>query len=130
MVLVGDGALVEPVREQVRALGLTDAVTFAGYQQGDAFVHWLQALDEVWLLGLGNDWSGRAAAQARACNVRVVAVEEGALPSWADETLESLTPEAVVAASLSGARSQAAHPSNEQIGRDVLSLYERARSEQ
>lgn len=130
MVLVGDGALLETVREQVRALGLSEAVTFAGYQQGEAFVRWLQALDEVWLLGLGNDWSGRAAAQARACSVRVVAVEEGALPSWADETLGSLTPEAVVAASLSGTRSPVAHPSNERIARDVLALYERARSEQ
>jgi glycosyltransferase involved in cell wall biosynthesis len=128
LVLVGDGALVEPVKQQVRALGLTEAVTFAGYQQGDAFVRWLQALDEVWLLGLGNDWSGRAAAQARACNVRVVAVEEGGLSALADTRVEATTPEAVVAASLSGERSPVAHPSNQRIAADVLALYERARS--
>ena len=55
LVLVGDGGLVEPVREQVRRLGLEEGVTFAGYQKGEAFVRWLRALDEVWVLGLGND---------------------------------------------------------------------------
>ena len=63
---------------------------FAGYQEGPAFVRWLQALDEVWILGLGNDWSGRAAAQARACGVRVVAVREGALERLADAVVERL----------------------------------------
>jgi glycosyltransferase involved in cell wall biosynthesis len=129
LVLVGDGALLEPVRHQVRELGLTEAVTFAGYQQGDAFIRWLKALDEVWILGLGNDWSGRAAAQARACNVRVVAVEEGGLPALADTVVEALTPDAVVAASQSGERSPVTHPSNQRIASDVLALYERARSQ-
>lgn len=126
-VLVGDGALLEETRRQVTERGLSDAVTFAGYQQGDAFVRWLQALDEVWLLGLGNDWSARAAAQARACGVRVVAVEEGALPDLADARVASPTPEVVVAAALSGRRAPVAHPSNARIASDVLALYERAR---
>jgi L-malate glycosyltransferase len=129
LVLVGDGALREPVREQVRALGLEDAVTFAGYQQGESFVRWLRALDEVWVLGLGNDWSGRAAAQARACGVRVVAVPEGHLSSLADALVEELTPEAVVEASESGTRALVAHPSNARIALDVLALYEQARAE-
>ncbi len=128
LVLVGDGVLLDPVRQQVRELGLEERVTFTGYQQGDAFVRWLQVLDEVWILGLGNDWSGRAAAQARACQVRVVAVEEGALPSLADVRVEDLTPEAVVAASQSQERALVQHPSNQRIAEDVLSLYERARS--
>ena len=89
---------------------------------------WLQALDEVWILGLGNDWSGRAAAQARACGVRVVAVDEGALPAMADVRVEQLTPEAVVAASLSQERARVEHPSNQRIAEDVLALYEQARS--
>lgn len=129
LVLVGDGELVEPVRQRVRALGLEDAVTFAGYQRGEAFARWLRALDEVWVLGLGNDWSARAAAQARASGVRVVAVEEGNLPALADVLVEELTPEAVVAASESGARSLVAHPSNERIAAEVLALYEQARAE-
>lgn len=129
LVLVGDGEQVEPVRQRVRALGLEEAVTFAGYQRGEAFARWLRALDEVWVLGLGNDWSARAAAQARASGVRVVAVEEGNLPSLADVLVEGLTPEAVVEASESGTRSPVAHPSNERIAAEVLALYERARAE-
>jgi glycosyltransferase involved in cell wall biosynthesis len=128
LVLVGDGALVEQVRQQVRELGLGERVTFAGYQSGDAFVKWLQALDEVWILGLGNDWSGRAAAQARACGVRVVAVDEGALPALADVRVDPHTPEAVVAASLSQERARVEQPSNQRIAEDVLALYEQARS--
>jgi L-malate glycosyltransferase len=128
LVLVGDGALLEQVRQQVKELGLGERVTFAGYQPGDAFVKWLQALDEVWILGLGNDWSGRAAVQARACGVRVIAVEEGALPAMADVRVEQHTPEAVVAASLSQERARVEHPSNQRIAEDVLELYEQARS--
>ncbi|HYH98135.1 glycosyltransferase [Hyalangium sp.] len=128
LVLVGDGALQEQVRQQVRELGLQEQVTFAGYHQGDAFVRWLQALDEVWILGLGNDWSGRAAAQARACGVRVVAVAEGALPALADVRVEQPTPEAVVVASLSQERARVEHPTNQRIAEDVLALYEQARS--
>jgi glycosyltransferase involved in cell wall biosynthesis len=128
LALVGDGALLEQIRQQVRESGLEDRVTFAGYQQGDAFVRWLQALDEVWILGLGNDWSGRAAAQARACGVRVVSVKEGALPALADVRVEQLTPEAVVAASVTQERSRVEHPSNQRIAEDVLALYEQARS--
>jgi len=126
-VLVGDGALLEQTRGQVATLGLTGAVTFAGYQQGDAFARWLRALDEVWLLGLGNDWSARAAAQARACGVRVVAVSEGALPDLADARVDAPTPDAVVAAALSGQRAPVRHPTNDQIAADVLELYARAR---
>lgn len=128
LVLVGDGALLEQVRQQVRERGLQEQVTSAGYQQGESFVRWLQALDEVWILGLGNDWSGRAAAQARACGVRVVAVCVGALPALADVQVEQLTPEAVVAASLSEDRARVEHPSNQKIAEEVLALYEQARS--
>jgi L-malate glycosyltransferase len=127
LVLVGDGGLQGAVRAQVQREGLEDAVTFAGYQSGEAFVRWLQVLDEVWLLGLGNDWSGRAAAQARACGVRVVAVAEGALPTLADAEVTALEPEALVAASLSGARAQVPLRSNREAAEAVCALYEDAR---
>ncbi|MCP3101391.1 glycosyltransferase [Myxococcus sp. K15C18031901] len=127
LVLVGDGGLVEQTRRQVAARGLTESVIFAGYRQGDEFVRWLSALDEVWLLGLGNDWSARAAAQARACGVRVVAVEEGALPDLADVKVSEPSPEAVARAALSGQQSPIAHPTNARIAEDILALYARAR---
>jgi L-malate glycosyltransferase len=127
LVLVGDGALVEATRAQVENLNLKDRVTFAGYQQGPAFAKWLRALDEVWILGLGNDWSARAAAQARASGVRVIAVNEGALPDHADARVEAPTVEAVLTAALSGAKSARSHPTNEHIARDLQALYEQAR---
>ncbi len=128
LVLVGDGELVEPVRERVRALGLGERVTFAGYQREDAFARWLRALDEVWILGLGNDWSARAAAQARASGVRVVAVEEGNLPALADAWVAELTPEAVVAASDSGARVLLRPADNARIAAEILDLYAQAKA--
>jgi hypothetical protein len=60
--------------------------------------------------------------------VRVVAVQEGALPALADVRVEQLTPEAVAAASLSQERARVEHPSNQRIAEDVLALYEQARS--
>jgi glycosyltransferase involved in cell wall biosynthesis len=94
LVLVGDGQEEGVLRRRVDALGLGAAVQFAGYHSGEAFVRWLQALDCLWLLGLGNDWSGRAAAQARACSVRVIGVDQGALPEWAHAIVPP-TPEAI-----------------------------------
>ncbi len=125
LVLAGDGALLPDVRAQVASLGLEGHVTFAGYQSGESFVRHLQALDLVWILGLGNDFSARAAAQARACGVRVVAVDEGALPSYADALVE-LTADAIVDATLSDERWPAPLRSNDAIARDVIALYERA----
>src|SRR5207249_2066575 len=75
LILIGEGGLEAELR--AKAAGLGSAVTFAGYHARAEFSRRLSALDEVWLLGLGNDWSARAAAQARACGVRVVAVDEG-----------------------------------------------------
>ncbi|RKH23363.1 glycosyltransferase [Corallococcus praedator] len=126
LVLVGDGALLEATRAQVAERGLEGQVTFAGYQQGPAFAKWLQALDEVWILGLGNDWSARAAAQARACGVRVVAVKEGALPDLTDAQVEAPTVDAVLAAAVSGASARTEHPTNERIASDILDLYRQA----
>lgn len=122
LVLVGDGALGVQLRAQVRAAGLDAAVVFAGYQQQAQFVGYLQALDEVWVLGLGNDFAARAAAQARACACRVVAVDEGALARFADVRVEP-TPESVLAAALGDDRSPHALESNADIARRVLAMY-------
>jgi glycosyltransferase involved in cell wall biosynthesis len=126
LVLIGDGRLEAVLRVGVLSRGITDAVTFPGYQQGPDFVRWLQAFDEVWVLGLGNDFSGRAAAQARACGVRVVAVDEGALPGIADELVPP-DAEALVKASQSGTRRQIQVTSSEQIAASVIDLYDRVR---
>lgn len=123
LVLVGDGRLESAIRGDVNARGLGSAVTFTGYRSGADFIAWLQALDVVWILGLGNDWSGRAAAQARACGVRVVTVDEGGLAQHADAVVEAEAG-AIVAAS-EGAPSSGRGTSNEAIARAVCRLYER-----
>jgi glycosyltransferase involved in cell wall biosynthesis len=118
MVLVGDG----PLQAQLQA-SAPKAVRFAGYQSGAQFVKYLQALDEVWILGLGNDWSARAAAQARACGVRVVAVDEGALAKYADAVIEP-NADALAAAALSPERRELTLETSEQIAERVVSFYE------
>lgn len=125
LVLVGDGPLEARLRARVAAAPWGAAVTFAGYRSGPDFVRWLQALDEVWILGLGNDFSGRAAAQARACGARVLAVDEGALATWAD-ALVAPTPEAVAAAALEGGRRAGGVEPAAAVARRVVALYERA----
>jgi glycosyltransferase involved in cell wall biosynthesis len=124
LVLVGDGAERARIEARVRELGLGSAVAFAGYQSGPAFVRWLQALDSVWILGLGNDWSGRAAAQARACGVRTIGVDEGALADHAD-ALVAADERALAAASLADERRCDAPRSPDDIAREVLRLYAR-----
>lgn len=123
MVLVGDGILEPELRRKTEALGLKERVRFAGYQSGEAFVSWVQALDEVWILGLGNDWTGRTAAQARACGARVVAVDEGALGELADARVQRPEPAEVVRASLSGTRVERKLPTPRALAEAVLSLY-------
>jgi glycosyltransferase involved in cell wall biosynthesis len=122
LVLVGDGELEGALRGQVAEAGLEHAVHFAGYQSGEAFVRWLQALDVAWVLGLGNDWAGRAAAEARACGVRVVAVDEGGLGSFADAVVAPDAP-SVVAATLAPGRAERGLPSASAVATEVLALY-------
>jgi glycosyltransferase involved in cell wall biosynthesis len=127
LVLIGDGALEGELRGLVARLGLDDAVRFAGYQAGAQFVAWLQTLDEVWVLGLGNDFGGRAAAQARACGARVVAVDEGALSRYADVVVAP-APDAVVEAALAGERRAVGIEAVDAVAQRVLALYGQARA--
>lgn len=128
LVLVGDGVELPKVKSEVERRGLAGAVTFAGYRSGPEYVRWLSALDEVWILGLGNDFSGRAAAQARACGVKVLAVSEGALPECADVCVEPTAgEEAIVEASLSSGRREVRLRSGREIAAAVGQLYEEAR---
>lgn len=129
LVIVGDGVMEPTLRERARALRLEPWITFAGYRSGVAFARSLKALDELWILGLGNDWSGRLAAQGRAVGARVISVDEGGLGENADRLLPSdgLTPEVICLASLDAEnRSLTERRGNEAIARDVLELYAEA----
>lgn len=124
LTLVGDGPTRPAIEALAGRLGVT--VEFSGYQQGDAFVRALQSLDILWILGLGNDWTARTARQARACNVRVVSVNEGALSRWADATVEP-DADALAEATKTVQRREVESLTNEDIARDLLRLYEEAR---
>jgi glycosyltransferase involved in cell wall biosynthesis len=122
LVLVGDGEMKPAIEADAKRLGIASKVHFAGYQSGDDFIRWLQALDVVWILGLGNDFSGRAAAQARACDVRVVAVDEGSLALNAD-AIVALDPTEIADAMLELERAVQPVRSNEEITLEVMRLY-------
>ncbi len=126
LVLLGDGILEPELRRAIHEAGLADAVRLPGYQRGLEFIRWLQAMDEVWVLGLGNDWAGRPALQGRACGARVVVAALGALPTWADAVLEEVTPAALSAAALQPGRRDVPLPDVDAVARDLLALYARA----
>jgi L-malate glycosyltransferase len=126
LVLVGDGEEGPKLKQRVAALHLEDRVKFVGYQSGASFVEYVQCLDEVWILGLGNDFSARAAAQARGCGVRVVAVAEGNLPAFAD-VLVPLSAEALAKASQSNERLARCVLLAPEIAQQTLKFYESVR---
>ncbi len=126
LVLLGDGALGQELRARTEAPHLSGRVRFPGYQGGEALVRWMQALDELWILGLGNDWAGRAAVQGRAVGARVVAVDAGALRHWADAVLPGATADALEAVALGEGRRALPLPDTQAVAREVLALYARA----
>lgn len=127
LVVLGDGEKGAELRARVLSLGLKGAVTFTGYRPADEFPRWVQVFDEVWVLGLGNDFAGRSAAQARACGARVVTVDEGGLPVWADAVVPA-EPRALAEAALLPERREVPVLGPQEIARRVLALYERVRS--
>ncbi len=126
LVLVGDGQLGPTLRAQAHALGLSSHMRFTGYQSGASLVHWMQAFDELWVLGLGNDWAGRPVVQGRAVGARVVGVDEGALRNWVDAVLPGPTPEALARVALRGERRSLALPETRAVAEQVVGLYARA----
>jgi glycosyltransferase involved in cell wall biosynthesis len=125
LVLLGDGQLGPALRAQVEAMGLVAQVRFPGYQSGEALLRWMQAFDELWVLGLGNDEAGRPALQGRAVGARVVGVDAGALSAWMDVVLPVATPEALAAVALRGDRRTVALPGPRLVAEAVLGLYAR-----
>jgi len=125
LVLLGDGQLGPTLRARVEAMGLAAQVRLPGYQSEESLLRWMLAFDELWVLGLGNDEAGRPALQGRAVGARVVGVDAGALPTWADVVLPEVTPEALAAVALQGERRTVALPVPRSVAESVLALYAR-----
>jgi glycosyltransferase involved in cell wall biosynthesis len=125
MLLMGDGEELSNIRVQADRLALTKHLEFTGYVSGSEYVRRLQSLDVLWVLGLGNDWSARVAAQANACGVAVVSVAEGALRELADAIVPQITAEAVARATLDVKRQPRSRPTNLQIASEMIDFYSR-----
>jgi glycosyltransferase involved in cell wall biosynthesis len=117
LVLLGDGVLKAALRAQAGP-----GVMFAGYQRGAAFIRYLQACDQLWVLGLGNDYSARVAVQARACGAQVLAVNEGQLSRYAD-AIVSPDAGAIANAAESLPYRSVTLPDVAQVAAAVLALY-------
>jgi glycosyltransferase involved in cell wall biosynthesis len=78
LLIVGKGEFRPRVEQEVRALGLTDAVLFAGYREED-LPEVLAALQVFVMLTPGSEGSCRAVLEAMALGKAVVAARVGAL---------------------------------------------------
>jgi glycosyltransferase involved in cell wall biosynthesis len=78
LLVAGRGELEQDLRRQADQAGLEDSVIFIGYRRDLPRVY--RALDLKVLLAPGNDGTCRAALEAMASGVPVLAAEQGALP--------------------------------------------------
>ena len=79
VVFVGRGSEEVPLRMLVQRLGLSARAHFAGYLQGDRLLDAYAACDAMFLAQAGNDAGARAALEAMAAGVPLMAVATDAL---------------------------------------------------
>ncbi|MGE0706475.1 MAG: glycosyltransferase family 4 protein [Planctomycetota bacterium] len=113
LVVVGRGTHQDAVaREPVRALGLEDAVHFAGYVAGEDYVATLASFDAKVFMVPGSDGTCRAVREALAMGLPVIATPRGMLPELVRHETDGLIveeePAALEAAFLRVARDAAA----------------------
>lgn len=85
---VGRGVEEEALQAQVRELGLEPWVHFAGYAQGmPALQRAYAAMDAAFLARPGNDASARAALEAMAAGLPLLAVSQGVLAELVDDSV-------------------------------------------
>jgi glycosyltransferase involved in cell wall biosynthesis len=81
LLLVGEGALESPLRADVKRLGLTAEVVFAGAQELEALPAYYAAAD-VFALPSSFDNSPNVLLEAMACELPVVATRVGGVPRY------------------------------------------------
>ena len=81
VVIIGRGTNMKAIAvDPVQKMGLGDVVVFPGYQTGDDYVRTLACMDVAVYLVPGTDGSCRAAREALALGIPVIAPELGPLP--------------------------------------------------
>jgi len=88
VLVVGDGPYRDRLDTRLAALGLADAIHFAGQQ--DDVVPWLQALDLFALPSYGEEGVPQAILQAMACALPVVSTPVGAIAEAVDDGVTGL----------------------------------------
>ena len=83
LVLVGEGPQQPALEAQARALGIADAVMFAGYAAQEATPSWYRTAD-VFALPSDFDNSPNVVLEAMACGLPVVATDVGGLRDYVD----------------------------------------------
>ncbi|MEC9464582.1 MAG: glycosyltransferase family 4 protein [Myxococcota bacterium] len=83
---IGSGEGEEALHQRVAQSPIRDNVHFAGYLQGNDLLVGYAAVDAAFCAQAGNDASVRAALEAMACSLPVLAVQHGALVDTVDES--------------------------------------------
>jgi len=84
LLIIGRGEHEVAVRARAAAAGLAERVCFTGYLEGDELLSAYAAMDAAFVAQPGNDASARAALEAMASGVPLVAVQTGALADLVD----------------------------------------------
>jgi glycosyltransferase involved in cell wall biosynthesis len=82
-VVVGDGPLEPALRQRASALGIADAIRFAGYVEQQALPRWYRAAD-VFVLSSDFDNSPNVVLEAMASGLPVVATDVGGVGDFVD----------------------------------------------
>jgi glycosyltransferase involved in cell wall biosynthesis len=83
--ILGDGPLRRPLEEHAEALGVADAVRFAGWIPHKECADRLRAVD-VLVLPSVNECGGAVVLEAMACGLPVIVTNWGGPPDYVDET--------------------------------------------
>ena len=83
LLLVGEGPEQQALRQQAARLGVSDAVTFAGYVPQDQMAPYYRAAD-VFALASEFDNSPNVVLEAMACGLPVVATDVGGVAEYVD----------------------------------------------
>ncbi len=87
LVLLGGGALEQPLREEAASLGISDRVVFAGHRPD---VHRLLGAFDVFAMPSLQEGLGLAALEAAAAGVPIVASRTGGLPEIIEHDVTGL----------------------------------------
>ncbi|MEE8410024.1 MAG: glycosyltransferase family 4 protein [Myxococcota bacterium] len=85
VLFIGRGENEDALRRTITEAGVGERTHMPGYQRGDMLLDTYAALDAAFVAQPGNDASARAALEAMACGLPVLAIRAGPLAELVDE---------------------------------------------